>query len=168
MDDAFVEWCKKCFLFSTDLRRPDFNEYFLMIAFVVSLRSEDKFIRHGAVIVNKASNHIIGTGYNATLRGSDKKLINLDDRDSRRLWMIHAEDNAIMNCTKNPLDLYQGASIYVTGVPCITCLQKVINFGIREIYFADRLGTITEDKNTLDMREKIIRMSNVKYVKIPL
>lgn len=148
--------------------RPDFHEYFLTIAFAVSLRSEDNFIKQGAVIVSMAANHIIGTGYNATLRGSDKSLIRLSDRDSRRPWMIHAEDNAIMNCTKNPLDLYQGACIYITALPCVICLQRIVNFGIREVYFADRTGTITENEETTDMRNKIISMSGIKYVKMPV
>jgi deoxycytidylate deaminase len=166
-DEAFLEYCRKCFLNSYKLdERPTFKEYFLMLAFDVALRSEDLYVKHGAVIVNKFSNHIIGTGYNATLRKSDKKIINLENRDERRPWMIHAEENAIMNCSKNPLDLPQGAIIYVTGVPCVNCLQRIVNFGIKEVYFADRCGTITDNKMSDEMRGKIISMSGIKYERV--
>ena len=82
--------------------------------------------------------------------------------------MIHAEENAIMNCSKNPLDLPEGAAIYITGVPCVNCLQRIVNFGINEVYIADRGGTSTDDKSTEIMRKKIIKMSKIKYEKISL
>src|ERR1035437_3525548 len=120
----------------------------MMIAFVVATRSDDIFIKHGSVIINNMTNHIIATGYNGTFRGCDTSKIDIKNRDERRPWMIHSEENAIMNCTKNPLELPQGASIYVTGLPCVNCLQRVINFGIKTVYMAQRNGSITENDET--------------------
>lgn len=168
-DTEFFEYCRKCFLYQYDvskIERPTFDEYFLNIAFNVSLRSDDPNIRHGAVIVNR-QNHIIGTGYNATIRGSDKSKIPYNIRDKKRLWMIHAEENAILNCTVNPLTI-GGAKLYVTGLPCVNCLQRVINFGIFEIIHASRAGSITENEETQKMRQDLISMSRIKISEISL
>ena len=149
-----------------EIERPTFDEYFLNIAFDVSLRSDDPNIKHGALIVTH-QNHIIGTGYNATIRGSDKDVIPYYIRDEKRLWMIHAEENAILNCTVNPLTI-GGAKLYVTGLPCVNCLQRVINFGIKEVFYADRAGSITENEETQKMREQLIVMSVITMNKINL
>lgn len=149
------------------IHRPSWDEYFLLLAFNVSLRSDDQFIKHGAVIVDNLSKHIIGTGYNGTIRGfSDTEL--LFKRDERRPYMIHAEENAILNCWKNPLELKDRASLYVTGLPCVNCLQRIINFGIKRIVMAKRQGSITENKESQDMRNKILQMSkiNIKQISI--
>lgn len=167
-DDIFIEWCRKCYLYQYENLRPSFNEYFLMLAFDVSLRSEDVFIKHGAIIVNKKTQHIIGTGYNATLRGSDKSRIDLSDREARRPWMIHAEENAIMNCAYNPLNLPDGAAIFITGIPCTACLQRIANFGITDIYVAKRNGTITDNEQTELRRKEIIDMKKINYTVVDM
>lgn len=140
--------------------RPSFDEYFMRIAFDVSLRSDDPDIKHGSVIVNN-SNHIIGTGYNNTIRGANPNLIPYNNRDLKRLWQIHSEENAILNCTVNPQNI-GGAKIYVTGLPCVNCLQRIINFGITEIVHAKRAGTITENDYSKEMRSLIIAMMGDK------
>lgn len=164
-DERFLYWCGQCFNNQYSVEnvksRPSFDEYMLMLAFDVSLRSEDPNIRHGAVITN-SHYHIIGTGYNATIKGSDKNIIPMNNRDLKRKWMIHAEENAILNSTNNPLNLTGHSKIYVTGIPCVNCLQRIINFGITEIYHAKRLGTSTDNEETEDMRRKLIDMSNIK------
>lgn len=139
--------------------RPSFDEYFMMMAFCVSARSDDQFIQHGAVIVDRDTHYIIGTGYNGTIRGLDETKVDLSNRDLRRAWMIHAEENAILNCAKHPSSLKNGAIIYITGKPCVNCLQRLINFGISEIVMVDRLGSITENDETEAMRQKLIKMS---------
>ena len=145
----------------TDVPRPSFDEYFLNLAFAVSVRSDDLYIKHGATIVSK-QNHILGTGYNATIRGSNLNLIP-KDRDLRRPYMIHAEENAILNCMVNPLTV-GGAKIYVTGLSCVPCLQRLINFGITEVYYANRAGSITESVETDIMRQNILGMSKIKMI----
>lgn len=158
-DADCIEWSRQCFLNSyQDAPRPSVHEHFLMQAFVVALRSEDIHTKHGAIIVENATNHQIGSGYNACFRGME-----VDDdilqRPEKYAWMIHAEENAIMNCTKNPLSLTDGARIYITGMPCNNCLQRVINFGIRHIYIANRRGTALESDETRARQTKILTKS---------
>ncbi len=50
------------------MNKPSWNEYFLAIAKLVSVRSPDKETHHGCIIVNR-DNQIIATGYNGFVRG---------------------------------------------------------------------------------------------------
>ena len=165
-EKSIDEEFRKSFLksFEPPINRPNFTEYFLIIAFDLSLRSDDPNIRHGAVITTM-NNNIIGTGYNGTIQGSDLTKIPINIRDKKRKYMIHAEENAILNCMSNPKTI-GGAKLYVTGLPCVNCLQRIINFNIKEIYYADRIGSITEDDETNDMRKNILEMSDIKMFKI--
>lgn len=168
-DEIFLEYCRKCFLnqYKIDkIDRPTFDEYFINLAFEISLRSDDPNIRHGAVIVSP-QNNIVGTGYNGTIRNSDKNKIPYNIRDKKRMWMIHAEENAILNCFVNPIAL-NGYKMYVTGLPCVNCMQRIINFGIFEIIYAKRNGSITENEETKKMREDIIKMSGIKMREVSL
>lgn len=148
--------------------RPSWDEYFLSLAFVISIRSDDQFIKHGAILVDDYTKHIIGCGYNGTIKGfNDDEL--LMDREARRPFMIHSEENCILNCTVQLSQLKRGSTIYVTGEPCINCLQRIINFGIsRIVYASERTATITENEQTKKIRKKILSMHNIKIETIPL
>lgn len=147
--------------------RPSWDEYFLLLACTVSLRSEDPDIKHGAVIVNQY-NHIIGTGYNGPIKGADNSVIPFGVRDEKRKWMIHAEENAMLNVTQSSSERGLNCRLYVTGQPCNNCLQRMINFGIRNIVMADRMGSITENEETSAMWRELLRMSGVEVSRIPV
>lgn len=159
-DEEFIYFCKNCYLQSLKINRPNWTEYFLNIAKDVSLRSDDPDIQHGCVITT-FNHHIIGTGYNATIKGSDLTRIPLHIRDEKRKYMIHAEENAILNSLVNPLNI-DGAIMYITAKPCVNCLQRIINFGIKEIVYIDAVGTITENEETEKMRQLLVEMSGIK------
>lgn len=165
-DEKYYEYCRISHLYHYKLMnsRPSFDEYFIMMAAIASLRSDDPDIKHGAIITNM-QNHIIGTGYNNTIRNADEEKIPYNIRDKKRLWMIHAEENAILNCSLNPSTI-GGAKLYVTAIPCVHCLQRVVNFGITEIHYIDRPGTITENEETYKMRADIVEMSGIKMISI--
>jgi dCMP deaminase len=146
--------------------RPSWDEYFLVLACTVSLRSEDPDIQHGAVIVNEY-NHIIGTGYNGPVKGSDNSVIPFGVRDEKRKWMIHAEENAMLNVTQSSSERGLSCRLYVTGQPCNNCLQRMINFGIKTIVMADRMGSITENEESASMRRELVRMAGLTVIKIP-
>lgn len=165
-DNKFIDYCiRSVNTYYNKLQRPCWDEYFLFLAFNIALRSEDPDIKHGAIIVNEY-NHIIGTGYNGPIKGSDNAQIPINIRDEKRKWMIHAEENCILNTTQNPSERRNNCTLYVTGQPCNNCLQRIINFGIKKIVMADRIGSITENNETKIMRDKLITMSNIIIEKI--
>jgi dCMP deaminase len=147
--------------------RPSWDEYFLMLACTVSLRSEDPDIKHGAVIVNQY-NHIIGTGYNGPIKGADNSVIPFGVRDQKRKWMIHAEENAMLNVTQSSSERGLSCRLYVTGQPCNSCLQRLINFGLRNIIMVDRIGSITDNEESAKMRSDLLKMSGVEISKISI
>ena len=79
--------------------------------------------------------------------------------------MIHAEENSILNSTQNPSERGDGCKIYITCQPCNHCLQRIINFGIKKIIIADRIGSITENDEMNIMRDKLLEMSGAKIEK---
>lgn len=145
--------------------RPSWDEYFLLISFIVSLRSQDPNIQHGAIIVDDL-NHIIGTGYNGPIKSSKDNIIPWNNRDEKRKWMIHAEENCILNCTKT-VSSNNNFKMYITGLPCNNCLQRIINFGVKRIIIADRKGSITENHESEQMRKLLIDMSGIEVKVIP-
>lgn len=142
------------------MSRPSWDEYFLYLACSIALRSDDRFIKHGAVIVDNKTRHIIGTGYNNTLAGFSEDIIDLSNRDERRPYYIHAEENCILNSHTNPLSLAKGATLYCTGLPCVNCLQRIVAFGVRRIVITDRPATVQENEETAKIRSNILKAYN--------
>ncbi len=145
--------------------RPGWHEYFLWIAQVISLRSDDRFIKHGAVLIDRESKHILSTGYNGTIPGANMSIVRPENREHRRFYMQHAEKNLILNSSVNPKRLNKKVSAYVTGLPCINCLQDLIAFGVMDIHYLDRQATITEDSKTAEIRANLLKMSKINLVK---
>jgi len=119
-----------------EIKRPTWDEYFLQMADLVSARSHDVQTQHGAVIVGP-NYEVLSTGYNGFVRDIDDTQLP-NTRPDKYTWMIHAEHNAIINCARNGIKL-RGSTIYVTGPPCIYCLQYIYQAGIIRIVHGGRL-----------------------------
>lgn len=145
--------------------RPSWDSYMTFMAFSVSLRSDDRYQKHGAVLINDESKYVLSTGYNNTIRGLHDSIVKPEDRDYRRQFMSHAEINCLSSCTQHPRHMSSSCTIYVTGIPCIPCLQQIINYGIKTIVFYDAEGTITEDETTRNNRKQILGWYNDIVVK---
>lgn len=112
--------------------KPDWDTYFMNIAFAVSLRSSDKSTKHGCVLIDK-NKHIVGTGYN----GYAPNLIENglpSDRPDKYPFFIHAEQNAIYN------KIGDAVTAYVTGKPCFNCLYALYSNFIKRVVYANRHG----------------------------
>jgi dCMP deaminase len=140
--------------------RPDWDNYFLSLAFVVSARSRDQETKHGTIIVDR-NNLILGTGYNSFIKGmNDASLPKI--RPNKYPYMIHSELNAILNCKVLPREVFGGGKAYVTGRCCNHCLQSLIQSGVNEINMANRRGTVLEDEKTLEIFNRIVEDSGIK------
>ena len=127
------------------MKRKDYlswDEYFMGLAILSSMRSKDPSTQVGACIVNK-DKKIVGIGYNGFPHG-----INDDEFpwgkegdyiDTKYPYVVHAEPNAILNSTTSLV----GCSIYVTLFPCCECAKLIIQSGIKEIVYIS-------DKNACD------------------
>jgi len=120
-------------------RRPEWDEYYLLIAHAVSTRGECTRRQVGAVIVKDHT--IISTGYNGAAPGARSCLdgacprANSDaepgqDYAQTGCHVIHAETNAIIRSGR---DRASGATMYVTEEPCVLCVPLIRAAGISEV-----------------------------------
>jgi dCMP deaminase len=127
-------------------RTTDWDEYFLNIARETARRSNCTRRQHGAVIVK--NRRIRSTGYNGAPSGHphcDEGACPRASSEAASGWghdnciAIHAEANAILYSAPEERE---GASIYITGVPCFGCAKFIANSGITEVVAT---GPIYED-----------------------
>ena len=92
----------------------------------------------GAVLTKDT--RIISLGYNGPPAGTH----NCDEvwpqdgcpRDSKGSCSLalHAEQNAILYATKNNISM-EGATLYVTLSPCISCARVIFTIGIKKVFY---------------------------------
>lgn len=122
-------------------QRPSWDEYFLMLAKLAATRSTCLAFPVGAVIVK--NKQILATGYNGSPAGSAHcteqgycypGLSSCDASKTLPSRAVHAEANAIAQAAKHGIST-EGASIYVTLEPCLSCLKLIISAGIHEVFY---------------------------------
>lgn len=123
---------------SKKTKRPDWDEYFLKMAYLVAERSTCQRHHVGAVIVR--NRRILTTGYNGAASGV-KDCMELGClRNERRIpsgerheicRAIHAEQNAIIQAGLHGIDV-SGSTIYCTHSPCILCAKMIVNTKIKK------------------------------------
>ena len=122
-------------------KRDDYlswDEYFMGVAFLSGMRSKDPSTQVGACIIDKEKK-IIGMGYNGFPLGSSDDEMPWgktgDFLDTKYLYVVHAELNAILNSIKS----LKESTIYVTHFPCNECAKAIVQSGIKKvIYFSDK------------------------------
>jgi len=114
------------------LNRPNFDLWFMTMAFLVSQRSLDPDTKHGTVVVDN-SNTILAVGYNGPPRGCVDEVVPLT-RPEKYMWMAHSEINAITNAARSGVAL-NDSIFYVTGPPCVTCFRSILNSGAKKLVY---------------------------------
>lgn len=112
------------------------DEYFLVIAMAVSVKSKDPKCSVGAVIVSK-DNLVLSTGFNGLARGVHDDDKTLSDVGEKLKMICHAEHNAVINAARAGGIPLEGATIYVTKFPCLACCNSIIQAGLKRIYTHD-------------------------------
>jgi len=128
---------------------------------------------------------ILSTGINGTPKGSSSKCQDLfekpnnewedqETRERHHQWSlrneIHAEMNALIQAAKRGHAI-EGATAYVTNMPCTTCAKALVTAGIKRVVvfsdYHDTLATkffakaeVTIDKRSMPMREIIYDLKN--------
>ncbi|XGW21415.1 hypothetical protein V3C99_004405 [Haemonchus contortus] len=120
-------------------KRKDYlswENYFMAVAKLASMRSKDPNTQVGCAIVNR-ENKIIGTGYNGFPVGiSDDDLpwgkSSSNPQENKFAYVVHAEVNAIINKSMNNIE---GCTMYTTMMPCNECAKMIIQSHIAEVVF---------------------------------
>ena len=113
--------------------RPDWDSYFMKIAFAVSERSTCDRAFIGCVLV--LEKRILTTGFNGSPTGQP----HCDDVghlmvEGHCVRTIHAETNAIIQAARHGGST-RGCTCYVSHFPCINCAKVLVNAGITRLVY---------------------------------
>jgi len=123
--------------------RPSWDEYFMQIARDVGTRSTCLRRHVSSVIVREK--RILSTGYNGAPRGMPhcedvgclREQLGIPSGQRQEICRgLHAEQNAIIQAALHGVSV-DGATIYCTHQPCITCAKMIINSGIVRVVCAN-------------------------------
>ena len=116
------------------------DDYFMAISLLTSLRSKDPNTQVGACIVDARDRRIVGLGYNGMPRGlSDDDMPwarqNSNPLFNKYLYVTHAEVNAILNSKGSYSSHVKGGTLYVALFPCENCAKMIIQSGIKKVVY---------------------------------
>ena len=128
--------------------RPSWDEYFMLIAKLVSTRSTCNSRPTGAVLVK--DKQILASGYNGSMPGAPhcsdqvmpdgspychRRALHIADVDKYNYCRAsHAEANAIAQAARYGVAI-KGASLYVTLEPCFVCIKLLATAQIKKVYY---------------------------------
>ncbi len=147
----------------SEYERPSWDEYFILLAKLVSIRSTCLAVPVGAVIVK--DRQVLATGYNGppsvsphcTEQGFCQKDVSICSESILPSRSVHAESNAIAQAAKFGVSV-RGSILYVTIQPCLACLKLIVASGISavcyEFPFSTSNGPVYEEyENLIDMKQ---------------
>ncbi|MFO7821847.1 MAG: cytidine/deoxycytidylate deaminase family protein [Lentisphaeria bacterium] len=138
--------------------RPSWDEYFLKLAMLASERATCPRMHCGCVLAK--DRFVLATGYNGSLPGTP----HCDEAgclivDGHCVRTNHAEINALCQATRHGSSL-DGATAYVTNMPCTACAKALIAAGIiRVVIFSEFHDTLAE---------KFFTETGVELVRLPM
>ena len=106
----------------------NWDNYAMSIAEAVAQKSKDPWRKVGAVILRE-DNSIASVGYNGFPQGIPEAW---ENRDKRRLLVIHAEQNALRYLKPG-----EGKTLYSTLLPCNDCLKTIAAYQIKRVLYKD-------------------------------
>ncbi|AFU20487.1 deoxycytidylate deaminase [Mycobacterium phage Kratark] len=158
--------------------RPDWDEYFLVIAEAVATRSDCERSKVGAVVVK--DRRVRATGYNGAPTGKPgcdtcprrlaEAVPGVSDYDSgpTRCVSVHAEANALLYCDREDLI---GATLYITRPPCPGCQKLIDAAGVERVVTPESLDEPWR-VGYIDLRGKLrieetrtLDIGNTRYTK---
>ena len=132
--------------------RLSWPEAAMNLAFnIAEYRSEDPWVQVGAVGIKHDKSLVLG--YNGAPSGV---IIDWSDRDARRPYFLHAEENVLNFVKPGELDV-----LAVTHLPCERCIKLIAQKKISTLYYALILPNY-DSELTFAMAEKF----NINLVKL--
>jgi len=119
------------------------DDYFMKMVDLVADRSTCKRRKVGAILVKDGM--LLSTGYNGaasglehcTNKGCLREKMKIPSGERVELCIgVHAEQNAIIQCARKNTNL-EGATLYCTTSPCVTCAKMLINAKIKNIIYKE-------------------------------
>ena len=145
------------------MKRKDYiswDEYFMSVALLASMRSKDPNTQVGACIVGE-DKRIISTGYNGFPCGcsDDDFPWDREGEETKYPYVVHAELNAILNAGGRNIS---GSKLYVALFPCNECAKAIIQAGIKTVvYLSDKY----DGTPSVLASKRMLRAAGVELVK---
>jgi dCMP deaminase len=138
------------------MSRPSLDETYLAMLKLYAARSTC-YRRAVAAIITDCRGRILGAGFNGVPRGMIHCTTSpcggtLDPPgDTRNCWAIHAEINALLQCS----DRERMDTMYCSCTPCFECAKAIANTSIKRIVvaepYADERGIIVLNERGIDI-----------------
>lgn len=109
------------------------DQYFISMAYLVSMKSKDRSTKCGAVVVGP-DHEIRSTGYNGMPRGINDDLDGRHERPLKYALTEHAERNAVFNAARMGISV-SDCTIYTPYFPCVDCARAIIQSGIKRMVY---------------------------------
>jgi dCMP deaminase len=140
------------------MTRPRWDDYFLKLAMLASERATCPRMHCGCVLVK--DKNVIATGYNGSIPGDEHcEDVGCLVIDNHCVRTVHAEMNAVVQAAKRGHGV-EGATAYVTNMPCTACAKALIAAGIkRVVIFSDFHDTLALE---------FFKKAKVKIDKLPV
>tara|TARA_R110000868_G_scaffold195048_3_gene440717 strand:- start:688 stop:1230 length:543 start_codon:yes stop_codon:yes gene_type:complete len=110
---------------------------------IAEYRSEDPWVQVGAVGIKYDKSLILG--YNGAPSGAN---INWSDRDERRPYVLHAEENVLNFAKPGEIEI-----LAVTHLPCEHCIKLIAQKKIKRVYYSEILPNYNKEL-TISIAEK--------------
>ena len=124
--------------------RLSWPETAINLAFkIAKYRSEDPWVQVGAVGIKYDKSLVLG--YNGAPSGI---VINWSDRDGRRPYVLHAEENVLNYAKPGEIEI-----LAVTHLPCDRCIKLIAQKKIKTVYYSLTMP-IYDAKLTQEMAHK--------------
>ena len=140
------------------------QEYHMELAKLTARRSKDPSAQNGAVIISP-DGRILSAGYNGfpyvdPAFGNNDEVYpwgrSDDETEDKLSYVVHAEANAMLNFRGIAREL-EGATMYVTQIPCNECAKLIAQSGIKKVVYLN-----DEDKPRTTVARKILRYAGVE------
>lgn len=123
---------------------PNLDDYYMMLAFVVSIRANCLNRSVGAVLTTPDNKHILATGYNGVPSGLPhctecvRRVKGFGPGEGLNFSRAaHAEQNIFAQLARNNSGSSRDCTLYVTDSPCNECSKLIINGGIKRVVYAN-------------------------------
>jgi dCMP deaminase len=128
-------------------------KFMMDVAHRVAEESRDLKTKVGCVIAK--DRNILAYGYNGTPAGYDNTM--RDENLKTLPTVIHAEQNALAKLARSTQS-GEGAVLYCTLLPCMSCALSLVQAGISEVYYSKDY----KDSGSLEVFAKL----NIKTTKV--
>jgi dCMP deaminase len=126
----------------------DWHEYFFSLIPVLASKSKDPSSKVSCIFVGK-NNEILATGFNGFPIGVNDDPARYNDRETKYLYVVHSEINAICIAARNGISL-EGSTLYLEWYPCNECTKAIISVNCKKII----INTKSKQYNDIELQKR--------------